>query len=420
MVKGIFVVIEGASDEPCKALGEATPLQVAKTPNLDKLASKSRIDRCYSVKEGVAPDSFSSAVSLLGYDYRNTSQGALEARGLGLKMTRGDLALRCNFCSVDGLKGTEGNILDARAGRTLSAKEAGILAKDINSNVKLPFEFEFHPTMHHKGLVVFKGGFSDNVTNADPFYRDGMAFFGVTPKVVFSKPLDEEDDSKLAANLINSFIRKSHDVLDKHPLNAKRATKGLFSANCLTCRGAGNEVAKFKKLRGSWMAVGSTPLKKGIAEACKMDVTKLSYPKMKGMDVYSNLHSGLKKTIKQSIKTLKKNRKTHDYFYIHLKETDIPGLDNKPLEKVKMIELVDKKLFGFLGRYAEKNGAKMVVTTGHTTSSRLKAHSTDAAPVLFYDSAKIENTEKRFTEEQALNGKKIVGRKLLEKTLFGK
>ena len=83
-----------------------------------------------------------------------------------------------------------------------------------------------------------------------------------------------------------------------------------------------------------------------------------------------------------------------------------------------MIELIDKKFFYFLNRFVEKNEAKLVVTTDHVTSCRLKTHTTDPVPVLFYDPKDPGSEDKRFTEEQALKGKKIPSKKLLEKTLF--
>ncbi len=416
-MKGIFVILDGAADEPCQALGQKTPLEAAKTPNLDELAKKSKIDYCYTVKEGVAPESSSAVVSLLGHDPNLSPRGPLEASGTGLKLTRGDLALRANFATVDDLK--DGQVLDSRAGRTLTTREAEILAKEINQKVKLPFKFEFFPTAGHRGVLVFRGGFSDNVSDVHPFYNNGFAKNN-NSKISLSRALDDEDDSRLAADLINNFLRQSHEILDKHPLNVRRAQKGLFSANFLLVRGAGNEPAKFKKLKGRWMALGYMPLEIGIANASKMDIYKMSYPAMRGIDAYGNLYDGLNKAIKRSIKMLVRNRKKYDYFYIHLKETDIPGHDNKPLDKVKMIEMIDKKLFSFLKRFVEKNDAKLVVTSDHTTSCRQKAHTADPVPVLYYNPSDIKNYEQRFTEEQAMKGKKIVGRKLLEKTLFVK
>lgn len=412
-MKGVFVILDGVADEPSPVLGGKTPLEVAKTPNLDALAEKSKIDYCYPVKEGVSPESSSAVVSLLGYDYTIAPRGPLEVVGSGIKLKKGDLALRCNFATVDDLD--SGNLLDSRAGRTLTTKEARILADAINREVKLPFPFEFHVTRGHRGVLIFRGGFSDNISNADPFYGVGYAKKVISPKVVYSEPLDEEEDSKLSADLVNKFIRESHKVLDKHPINLERARKGLFSANVILCRDAGNEPIKFKKLKGKWLALGYNPLEVGIAEAAGMQIYSFNYPELKGIDVYNNFNEGLSRAIKYACRMLRWKRWRYDYLYIHFKETDLPGHDNKPHEKVKMIEMIDKKFFYFL-RKVIKDG-KLVITADHTTACRMKAHTAEPVPVLIYPSPAFKKGQ-RFTEENGKEGKKILGKKLLEYALF--
>ena len=415
----MFVVISGVADEPCQSLGQVTPLQAARTPNLDDIARKSEIGYCYAIKEGIAPQSSDALVSLFGQNPSMSSRAALEAAGFGIGFKRGDLVVRTNFATVDDLKSK--NILDRRAGRTLTKKEAKILAKEVNQGVKLPFKFEFVPTLHHRGILLFRGGFSDNITNTDPFYGNGLSHNGREGlKAKFSEPMDDDENSKLSANLVNSFMRQSHEILDKHSLNSLRVRKGLFSANCLLCRDAGSAPVRFKKLKGRWMALGYTPLERGVALALKMDLYNVKYPAMKSMDIYSNLYSGLNRALKSSIKMMKRNVKKQDYFYIHLKETEVPGMDNKPADKVKMIELIDKKLFGFLKKFAKKQGAKIVITSDRVASSRMKSTTAGPVPVLYYNPADELNEEKRFTEEQALKGKRIIGNKLLENTLLVK
>lgn len=414
-MKGVFVIIDGAADLPCASLGDKTPLEAAKTPNLDIIAKKSKIEHCYTVGENVAPESSSAIVSLLGFDPNFAPRGPLEAMGAGIPLKRGDLALRCNFATVDGL--AEGNILDARAGRTLTTKEAKILAEAINKNVKLPYKFEFHSTTQHRAVLVFRGGFSDNISNADPFYGAGISTPALNPKIVYSKPLDEEDDSLLSANLLNGFIRHSHEVLNKHPINIIRAKRGLFAANILLCRDPGNGPVKFNKMKGRWLALGYMPLEKGIAEAAGMDLFKFKYPEMKGIDVYANLHAGLNEAVEKAVTMLKKNRDKYDYFYIHFKETDIPGHDNKPHEKVKMIEVIDHKFFSFLKDFIDDK--KLIVTADHTTSCTKKIHTSDPVPVLLYPH-EITEEGRRFTEAEGRKGRKIAGRKLLENNLFSK
>ena len=416
-MKGVFIILDGVSDEPVQALGQKTPLEAAKTPNLDFIAKKSRIDYCYTVKEGVVPESSAAVVSLLGYDPNFAPRGPLEANGLGIKLKPGDLAFRCNFATIDDMQSLQ--VIDRRAGRTLTTEEARILAKAINEKVKLPhgYRFDFYPSIQHRGVLVFRGGFSDNITNADPAYSGAAAEPGVSSKMVFSRALDEDDEAILSAELVNSFVRQSFEVLDRHPINLARAKKGFYSANIILCRDAGNEPAKFKKLAGKWMALGYMPLEKGIAEAAGMEIYKFSYPKLKGIDVYGNLYEGLERAIKYAKRMIWWKNTKYDYFYIHFKETDIPGHDNKPFDKVKMIELLDKKFFSFMRKYL-KEGIKLVVTADHTTACRKYAHSAEPVPVLTYHHGK--ESEKRFTEAEGLKGRKLMGRNLLKNAFFSK
>ena len=416
-MKGVFVILDGVADEPCNALNGKTPLEAAKTPNLDKLAKKGKLDYCYTVSKGVAPESSSAVISLLGYDPTSAPRGVLEVIGSGMSFSKGDLALRCNFATIDTLE--DGNILDARAGRTLTTREAEILAKSVNDKLKLPFNFEFRATSQHRAALVFRGGFSDNISDANPFYGNGTAKSNLNPKMAYSKSLDYEDDSKLSADLVNSFIRHSHEILKNHPINKERERKGLFPANIILCRGAGSEAVKLKKLKGKWIALGYMPLEIGIAKVAGMDVYNFRYPKMKGLDVYSTLYKGLAKATKYGWKMIKKYRKDYDYFYVHLKETDIPGHDNKPLDKVAMIEMIDSNFFSYLVRGIDKE--KVIVVADHTTACRKKAHTDAPVPVLTYPYPGKGNPEKkgeRYTEKEGLEGRKIIGKKLLEENFF--
>jgi len=415
-MKGIFLVLDGVADEPCQSLGHCTPLQVAKTPNLDALARMSDIDSSDVVKPGVASESSRAMVSLLGFDSNHVSRGPLELIGARIKCARGDLVLRTNFATIDDIKNK--NIIDRRAGRTLNTKDAKVLAKAINTKVKLPFKFKFYPTNQHRGVLVFRGGFSDNISNVDPDYGSGSAFSVKSGKFAFSKPLDEEEDSKLSADLVNRFVRESHRVLDKHPLNKARARKGLHAANFLLCREPGTEIPKFNKLKGRWMALAYTPLISGISRASNMDIYGFSYPKMKGTNVYANLNDALSKAIKSSIKMIRKYKSKYDYFYLNFREMDVPGRDGKPLDKVKMIEMVDKRFFSFLKRFVERNNIRLVVVSSQVTSSNKRVHTASPVPVLTYP-GKNDPVRKRFTEEQANKGKKLSGRRLVEKNLFG-
>jgi len=411
-MKGVLVIIDGMGDLPCKQLGDKTPLEAAEMPNVDFLATRSELGYMYPVKPGFTPESDEAIVSIFGNELISSSRGQLEARGAGIKLTRGDLALRTNFATIDSFR--KGNVIDRRVGRTLTTSEAEILAKAINK-IELPCEFTFEPTIQHRGVLVFRGGFSDNISGNDFTYVQGK--FRDINKLGFSRALDDDENAQYTANILNEFLEKVYDILDKHPVNEERRRKGLLPANCLLVRGPGIEPPKLR-LYKKWVSPSYIPLEVGFSQVSGMSVFSFDYPRLKSYDSYENFWAGLKKACKFNVKILKKTHKKFDYAYVHLKETDLPGHDNKPIEKKMMLEYIDKTLFGFLRKFAPKNKVKVVVTADHSTPCRLKSHSADPVPVLFYNNSIPR--EKKFCEKEARKGvlKGMKGSELFSKVGF--
>jgi len=406
-MKGVLVIIDGLGDLPNRQLNGKTPLEAANKSHLDYLASKGKLGEMYSINEKIIPESDTAILAILGNKILGSYRGQLEALGTNAGMRKGDLALRTNFATVDNMKNKR--IIDRRAGRTLTTKEAKILSDTVNENVKLPCKYLFKNTIQHRGVLVLKGGFSDNITNTDPAYHSKKD----SDKFKFSQPLDDDENSKFTANVVNEFIEESNKILEKHPINQKRKKKGLMPANILLTRDASTNFPDLKKFR-KWASVSYMPLEIGISKASGMKVFDFEYPRMKSYDVYHNLYKGLKKAIKFSIKMIKRNYKDFSYFYIHFKETDVPGHDNKPNEKKAMIEFLDRKFFKFLRKFAEKRKIKVIVTGDHATPCKLKSHSADPIPLLLCDWQ--EDEEKVFGENQAKKGKlgKLYGKDVAE------
>lgn len=414
-MKGVFVILDGLGDLPNKQLNEQTPLEAAQTPNMDFLAARGELGCMYTVKPGFIPESDEAIVALFANELISSTRGQLEARGTDLKMTRGDLALRANFATIDNLEW--GNIIDRRVGRTLTTEEAKILAKALNK-IKMPCEFVFKPTVQHRGVLIFRGGFSDNIMGNDYTYVQGRN--AAVDKILRCKVLDDDENSQYTVNLVNEFLERAFEVLNNHPINLERVRKGLMPANYLMIRGAGIEPPKLKQYK-KWVSASYMPLEIGFSNVSGMKNFAFEYPPLEGIDSYENLWKGLRRACKHSINVLKKNMKKADYLYIHLKETDTPGHDNKPVEKKLMLEYIDITLFRYLRSIAPQNKIKVVVTGDHSTPCKLKGHSADPVPVLFYNCKDIPIV-KKFCEKECRKGSlgRIMGNELLQKVGFTK
>ena len=415
-MKGVLVIIDGMGDLPLKIIDDKTALEAAKMPNLDFLAARGEMGYMYPVKPGFVPGSDEAIVSIFGNNLENSSRGQLEAIGSGLDLEEGDLALRVNFATIDSLK--NGNVIDRRVGRTLTTKEANLLAKSLNQ-IKMSCKFEFKATIQHRGALVFREGvFSGNITGNDPTYSAGTT--KEMEKINISKPKDDSENSRYSANIVNEFVEKAYEVLNNHPVNKNRRNRGLMPANYLLVRGAGTERPKLKKYP-KWISPSYMPLEIGFSKVCDMTVKTFTYPKLKTLDAYDNLYDGLKKACKFNIKILKKYHKKFDYAYVHIKETDLPGHDNKVMEKIFMLEYIDQTFFKFLRGFVPKNEIKVVVTADHSTPCKLKNHSSDPVPVLLYNNSSIPRA-KKFCEKEAKKGTlgRIMGQDLLKVVGFNK
>ena len=120
------------------------------------------------------------------------------------------------------------------------------------------------------------------------------------------------------------------------------------------------------------------------AKLFNMQVAEFKYPEMISPDVYHHLYISLKQYLDYVRKTLEMNINRFDKFYIHIKETDVPGHDGLALHKKKMIEIVDERLFSFL----RKLNVKVCITSDHSTPCSIKNHSSDPVPVVIYGNGK--------------------------------
>src|SRR4249919_468542 len=203
-----LVVLDGVGDVATREQGYVTPLEAARTPNLDALAKDSAQGRMTPVAPGITPGSGPGHLGLFGYDPLEfeVGRGVIEALGLGLELKAGDVAARANFCTLD----TKGIVTDRRAGRIDTSVCEELCALLVKKVKKIgDAEVIIKPGKGHRFVVVFRGkGLEGPLTDADP-HREG---FPVPP----AAPVDKKSvKAQKMAKLVQEFYKLALPVLAK-------------------------------------------------------------------------------------------------------------------------------------------------------------------------------------------------------------
>ena len=118
----ILLIGDGMGGRPVPELGGKTTIEAAMTPSLDRLACDGMCGLMAPIALGIRAGSDTSHLALLGYDPHTcyTGRGPFECAGIGMDVSHGDIAFRCNFSTIDA----RGVVRDRRAGRiTKGTKE---------------------------------------------------------------------------------------------------------------------------------------------------------------------------------------------------------------------------------------------------------------------------------------------------------
>lgn len=376
--------MDGLGDRPISELGGQTPLEYAKTPNMDKLASLGMNGLLHVIAPGVTPGSDTAHLALFGvdpYEYY-TGRGPFEAAGIGLVVKEGDIAFRTNFATIN----PEGVIIDRRAGRIREGTDQ--LAKLFEGLEIDGIEILLEAGTEHRAALVLRGdGLSDQVSENDPHVerKEPLEF----------KPLDESPEAEKTARVLTSFVMKARTILNNAELNKKRVEEDLLPANYLLIRGAG-KVPKLPNFEEEYCletaCVAGGGLYKGIG-------------RMLGMHIIddSRMSGGTTTDLLAKFEIAHNALNDYDFVFTHVKGTDNYSHDGKYKEKSEFIERVDKELFRFLPENYE--GDLVVMITGdHSTPCSFKDHSADPVPILIYSPDCRRDKVEKFGESYAVDG----------------
>lgn len=380
-MKYVIVLGDGMADRPIEELGNRTPLEYARTPQMDALAAAGEIGMVHTIPEGMSPGSDTANLSVLGYDPKiyYSGRSPLEALSIGVDMKPTDVSLRCNIVTLSEEEENyeDKKILDHSSGE-ISTEEAAILIEAVKKELETDV-YKLYVGTSYRHLLIWDQGQVMDLT--PPHDVLGQTVGQYLPK-----------DAAL-----KEMMKKSYEILVNHPINIERKKKGLNPANSCWFWGAGTRpsLSSFQEKTGLEGAmISAVDLLKGIAVGASM--RNISVEGANG-----GLNTNYEGKAQAAVDALMKE--DCDFVYVHLEAPDEMGHQGSVERKVQAIENLDARVIAPIKAGLEQAGAdfRMLVMPDHPTPIALRTHTGDSVPYLLYDSMKIQKNSWKYNEKEA-------------------
>lgn len=384
-MKYVIVLCDGMADEPIGELDGKTPLEAAKTPNMDRLAPFSEIGMVRTVPKGMSPGSDTANLSVIGYNPRDyyTGRSPLEALSIGVDMEPSDVSFRCNMVTLtEEQENYEERIIADHSSGEISTEDASVLIGALKEGLNRE-GYEFYVGTSYRHLLIQKNGKIAELT---------------APHDILTKPIGGYLPKDA---ILREMMEKSYEILSNHPLNLERKKKGLNPANSAWFWGAGTRpmLTSFEEKNGKKGAmISAVDLLKGIAVGAGMHNIYVE-------GANGGLHTNYAGKAQAAVDALTGDG--FDFVYIHIEAPDEMGHQGSLKNKIKSIENIDEYI---IGPAAEKlkeadEEFRMLILPDHPTPIRIRTHTGGPVPYMLYDSkGKLEGMPAYNEASAALTG----------------
>lgn len=393
-MKYILVIGDGMADNPVDELGGKTPLQYARIPTLDHLASGGIVGSVQNVPEGLPAGSDTAILSIFGCDPREcyTGRAPLEAAASGIKLKPGNIAYRCNMVAYEDaeLPFEEKKMLSHSAG-SIEGEESARIVSDLFGDPCFKeyaddADVTVYPSHSFRHIAVQNNADIKGIVLTPPHDHLGEKIGPLLPSGCVN------------AEVLKNLMRKAHEILDHHPINIKRREAGKLPANGIWFWAEGTAVAlpQFTATYGKTGGViSAVPLCHGIASLVGLEPIAVEC-------ATGELDTNYEGKVEATLQVLQ----THDFAAIHVEAPDECTHNGDLKGKLQAIEWLDSRVILPLTQKLKAQGMeyRMLVLSDHKTLTNTRGHDGDPVPFLLFDSRKDEKSGRAYSEEDGDKG----------------
>ncbi len=377
-MKYILLVPDGMLDTPLEILNNKTPLEVASTPNLDKIAFKGSVGRTQTIPKGFPASSDVANMNILGLNpsIYYTGRGPLEAANLGIDLEPDDVAFRMNFVTI-----ADGIMQDYSAGH-IRDNETQVLIELLNE--KLGSEnLKFYKGKSYRNLCIFKKGKLLNLHKLKTF----------APHDILGKKIKEFLPKGENSQIVLELMQNSVKLLEDHEINKVRIDLGENPANMIWLWGQGLKpsLPSFEEKFGiKGGLISAVDLLKGIGKLIGLKIIQV--PGVTGF--YDTNFEGKADYALKALEEL-------DFVFIHLEAIDEASHNQDLRMKILCIEKFDKLILGKILKTLEekREDFRLLVCPDHFTPLNLRTHTDWPVGFVIYGKGIPQDFIKEFNEK---------------------
>lgn len=400
-MKYAILVGDGMSDYPIPDLGNKTPLEIAKIPNMNEIVKKGMVGLVKTVPSGMKPASDVANLSILGYDPKRyySGRGPLEAANIGVELSEDEVAFRCNLVTINN------NIMADYSAGHITDKESKALMECLNE--KLGTEnIKFYHGKSYRNLVVIKAKSLDAL-------NDLVKASCTAPHDITGKDISKNLPKGRGASLLLRLMEDSKAILEKNEINKVRVDLGENPANMIWLWGQGTNpnMPTFKGMFGiEGSVISAVDLVNGIGKLVGLRL--INVPGATGY--YDTNYQGKGESAVNALKD-------SNFVFVHVEAPDEAGHNGDVRAKITAIENFDKFVVGAVWSYLRQTkDYRIMVLSDHATPVSIKTHVSDPAPFVMAGKGVTHNGFDIFSEANAALSKNIFksGAALAERLLL--
>jgi len=355
-----ILVADGMADHPIESIGGKTPLELARTPNLDYIARNGVMGLVKTVPDKMVPGSDIANLSIFGYNPIDffTGRAPLEAINMGIELGPEDVAFRCNLVNI-----SNDIMVDFCAGH-IETEFTRIVIDELKKEIDYK-GIEFFPGVSYRNIFVWRDyPYNDIPETTPPHDIQGDSIKTFLPK----------GDG---AEMLLGLTKKSLEIIEKSDLikSSKKKFRGDPTSGWFWGGGRKPLMESMNVRYGlNGYTISAVDLIHGIGRAIG-----LSPLYVEGVTGYIDTnYSGKADALLGAIKDV-------NFVLLHLESPDEAGHEGNLNHKIMAIEDFDAKIVGKVIKGLEEyNDFTLLVMPDHPTPVELKTHTDDPVPFCLY------------------------------------